>query len=130
MVLVAAGAGLTLIGVFPNVLFPLLWLSPLLIIGSLQTWAGERSVFTEIGAGDWRRAIAAAVAALICGLFWEMWNIHSLAKWKYSIPLVHHYQIFEMPILGFAGYLPFGLECIVAGDLVTGVIQRFKSNPA
>jgi hypothetical protein len=25
---------------------------------------------------------------------------------------VHEYKIFEMPILGYAGYLPFGLECL------------------
>ncbi len=125
--LIVAGAGLAFIGVWPNFLYPLLWLSPLMIIASLQTFARQSNIFTEIAAGDWQRAIAGAAAALICGFFWEMWNLHSLAKWKYSIPLVQHYQIFEMPILGFAGYLPFGLECIVIGDLLKEAIQRFKS---
>jgi len=122
--LLTAGAGLALIGVWPNVLFPLLWLSPLLIVVSLQTLTGHRHLFTEVAAGDWHRAISAAAAALICGIFWEMWNVHSLAKWKYSIPLVHRFQIFEMPILGYAGYLPFGLECIIIGDLVKCAMER------
>jgi hypothetical protein len=47
-----------------------------------------------------------------------MWNFFSLAKWQYSIPYVHRFLVFEMPILGFAGYLPFGLECTVAGDVL------------
>jgi hypothetical protein len=123
----AAGVGLILIGVWPNILFPLLWLSPLLIVGSLQTLMGDRHVFTELAAGDWRRVVAAAAAALICGFFWELWNVYSLAKWKYSIPLVHRFALFEMPILGYAGYLPFGLECLIIGDLLKGVIEPVDS---
>ena len=122
-----AGAGLILIGVWPNILFPLLWLSPLLIVGSLQTLMGEQHVFDELAAGDWRRAVAAAVSALICGFFWEMWNVYSLAKWQYSIPLVHRFSLFEMPILGYAGYLPFGLECLIIGDLLKGIIKPVDS---
>jgi len=47
-----------------------------------------------------------------------MWNFYSLARWTYSVPLVHRFQIFEMPLLGYAGYLPFGLECVLAGSLM------------
>jgi hypothetical protein len=51
-----------------------------------------------------------------------MWNYFSLAKWEYSIPFVHRYQIFEMPLLGYAGYLPFGLECAVIGSMLARVL--------
>jgi hypothetical protein len=54
----------------------------------------------------------AAVAALVCGWWWEMWNSKSLAHWEYAIPSVHRFQLFAMPLLGYAGYLPFGLECL------------------
>jgi hypothetical protein len=129
-VLVAAGclmlsaAGLAGIGVQPNYLFPFLWVAPLLIIICLQTLMKERHLFREIAAGDWSGAVAAALAAIICGGFWEMWNYFSLAKWEYSIPLVHRFQIFEMPLLGYAGYLPFGLECAVIGDMLAALFQR------
>ena len=126
-VLAAAGTGLAFIGIYPNLLFPLLWLSPLLVVAALQTLAGERHVISEAAGGDWRRAAAAAAAALVCGFFWEMWNIHSLAKWEYSIPLVHRFQIFEMPVLGYAGYLPFGLECIIVGDIVKKAVDRARA---
>jgi len=118
MVVFLAAIGLTAIGVWPNYLFPLLWVSPLLIVLSLQTLFQEETILTEMAAGDWSRAAAAAGAALVCGWFWEMWNIFSLAKWEYGIPFVHRFQVFEMPVLGYAGYLPFGLECAVIGDLV------------
>ena len=52
-----------------------------------------------------------ALAALVCGLCWETWNYYALAKWIYSVPFVHRFQIWEMPLIGFGGYLPFGMEC-------------------
>jgi hypothetical protein len=123
-VLLLSGAGLAGIGVWPDFLFPLLWVSPLLIIVSLQTLMGEETLFSRIGAGDWRVAVSFALAALICGWFWEMWNYYSLTKWEYAVPFVHRYKIFEMPLLGYAGYLPFGLECAVVGAIVGGEGKR------
>jgi hypothetical protein len=117
-VLLTTGIGLAGIGVWPNHLFPLLWISPLMIIVSLQIIFKEPHLFSDVAHGDWRYILSSALAALICGIFWEMWNYHSLAKWKYNIPFVHHFQIFEMPILGYAGYLPFGMECAVIADMV------------
>ncbi len=118
LLLVVSAAGLAGIGVWPNILFPLLWVAPLLIILCLQTLMGERHLLSDLTVGNWTPLMAAAAAALICGVFWEMWNVFSLAKWKYSIPLVHRYQIFEMPLLGYAGYLPFGLQCAVVGSML------------
>ena len=121
--MLSAGA-LAGIGVFPSYLFPFLWVSPFLIIISLQTLMRERHIFSEMAAGDWRGAVAAALAALLCGGFWEMWNYFSLAKWEYSIPLVHRFEIFEMPLLGYAGYLPFGLECAVIGEMLATLFKK------
>jgi hypothetical protein len=119
-VLIITGAGLAGIGVWPNQLFPLLWVSPLLIVVSLQNIFEDDHIFSSIPHGDWQQVVTAALAALVCGFFWEMWNYHSLAKWKYSVPFVHRYQIFEMPVLGYAGYLPFGLQCAVIAKIFTG----------
>jgi len=62
--------------------------------------------------------LTSALAALLCGFFWEMWNFCSLAKWVYHVPFVQRFQVFEMPVLGYAGYLPFGLECLVVAEWV------------
>ena len=58
------------------------------------------------------------MASLLCGLFWELWNLRSLAHWSYAIPFVDRFHLFAMPLLGYAGYVPFGLECLVVADLV------------
>ena len=117
-VLILSGVGLAGIGVWPDYLFSLLWISPLLIVVSLQVLMGERHLLSDISRGDWRLVISSAAAALFCGVFWEMWNYYSLARWEYGIPYVDRFDVFEMPILGYAGYLPFGLECAVIGQLL------------
>ncbi|MBW1784075.1 MAG: hypothetical protein JRL30_25470 [Deltaproteobacteria bacterium] len=123
-VLVVSGAGLAGIGGWPDLLFPLLWVSPLLIIVSLQIIWREPSMLDDMAEGDWQVFVAAASAAVMCGGFWEMWNYYSLAKWEYAVPFVQRYLIFEMPILGFAGYLPFGLECAVIGGIIERILKR------
>jgi hypothetical protein len=122
-ILILSAAGLTAIGIFPDYLFPLLWVSPLLIIVSLQSIMGESHIFSS-GSGNYHQVVSAALAAVMCGFFWEMWNYFSLAKWEYSIPFVQRFQIFEMPVLGYAGYLPFGLECLAVGQMVKGLVER------
>ncbi len=111
------GIGLILVGIYPEWLFPLLWISPLVIILSILALSGEETILCGISSGDWRVIAVYSIAALICGFFWEMWNIESQAKWIYSIPFVHRFKIFEMPVLGYAGYLPFGLECAAVAGL-------------
>ena len=121
LTLALSAGGLMAIGIWPNILFPLLWVSPLIIILSSQTLMDERHILSGLTEGNWSTAVAAAMAAVICGVFWEMWNFYSLAKWQYSIPFVYRYQIFEMPLLGYAGYLPFGLQCAAVGSLLEDI---------
>jgi hypothetical protein len=120
LILVLSTLGLGCIGIWPDYLFPLLWISPLLIVVSIQAMFNHRHLFSSVFEGRWDQLVAPALAGLMCGFFWEMWNYFSYAKWKYNIPFVHVYEIFEMPVLGYAGYIPFGLECIAILELFFG----------
>ncbi len=120
IMLLLAAAALTLLGIFPDPLFSTVWFAPLLILTGLQRLSGRCTLFTPLRRGDWRPIVAAAAAALICGFFWELWNIHSLARWEYAVPYVDRFRLFAMPILGYGGYLPFGLECLAVGQMVSG----------
>ncbi|HHO48630.1 MAG TPA: hypothetical protein ENN06_09315 [Desulfobacteraceae bacterium] len=115
----AAAFSLALLAVFPDILFPLVWISPLLVLVGFQLASGRPTVFDGVREGDWRRVVLPALAALVCGLYWETWNWKSLAHWQYSIPFVHRFQIFAMPLPGYSGYLPFGLQCAAAAALIS-----------
>ena len=55
---------------------------------------------------------------LVCGFLWEMWNQWSYPKWVYHVPGVGFAKVFEMPILGYLGYLPFSLEVYLVRQLL------------
>jgi len=118
---------LCLIGLalWPNYFFSLLWIGPLLVMLALQLCWDESTIVSALRNGRWQAITIPACAALLCGFCWEMWNFYSAAKWVYSIPFVDRFHLFEMPILGYSGYLPFGLECVVAADFVAKGRQRF-----
>ena len=122
--LALACIGLSGIGVWPDLLYPLLWVAPLVIITSMQALTGQRTIFSPLADNNWRRICLLALSALICGVFWEMWNYKSSAKWLYAIPFVNRFKVFEMPLAGYTGYLPFGLECAVIGDLVKELVSK------
>jgi hypothetical protein len=121
---IAASGGMVAIGIWPNYFFSLLWTAPLLMVIALQVLLKEPHILQEVAAGDWRDIVGYIVAALICGWFWEMWNLYSFARWTYSVPYVQRFLIFEMPILGYAGYLPFGLECAVVAGIMDRLMGR------
>jgi len=58
---------------------------------------------------DWRFFVL-PLAGIWCGFFWEMWNFYALPKWYYTVPYIGFWKVFEMPLLGYSGYLPFALE--------------------
>jgi hypothetical protein len=107
------------IGLWPDYYFLLLWIAPLFILTACQALLKLPTIFAPLYRGDWRQVWLWALAALVCGGFWEMWNFYSLAKWVYAVPFVDRFHVFEMPLLGYGGYLPFGLECAAFVQLLT-----------
>ena len=124
--------GLTGIVFFPAYTYPLLWISPVAVFILVQAILRERSVTDDFVSGNWSVFFRFATASLICGICWETWNYYALAKWVYAVPYVHRFQIWEMPFIGFAGYLPFGLECAAttAWILPELIGQRKAEEPA
>ena len=117
-------AGLVTVGIAPDVAFPLVWVAPPALLISLAALRGEPHTLSGIASGDWRAAVSSVLAALLCGFFWETWNFGCYAKWVYAIPYVDVLHVFEMPLLGYAGYLPFGVLCAGIGDLVVGFVRK------
>jgi len=45
-----------------------------------------------------------------------------LSKWQYTVPGVGFLHVFEMPLLGYGGYLPFAMELHALYHLVAGLL--------
>lgn len=108
--LLAGMVMLSLTLLWPKFFYPLVWISLALILESVNRRLGRPHLLERLQHGDWRPALALASGALLCGFFWEMWNYHSYPKWVYHTPGAQFLHVFEMPLLGYGGYIPFALE--------------------
>ncbi|MDE3068602.1 MAG: hypothetical protein KGJ60_13790 [Verrucomicrobiota bacterium] len=95
---------------WPKYFYPFVWISLALIFEPLNRWLGRRHFLEWLRRGDWRPVVSLALGALICGFFWEMWNYWSWPQWIYHTPGAQFLHVFEMPLLGYGGYIPFALE--------------------
>lgn len=112
---------LGLILAWPRVFFPFLWTLTYCLVAPVNVWLGHRSLADTTAEGDWRPVLALWAGVLITAFFWEMWNYFAYPRWVYSVPFVDFLHVFEMPILGYLGYLPFSLELFAVYHFVVGV---------
>jgi len=141
MQIAALAVGLTfsfLMGLYPFTLFWMLWVSLIPVLVPAMVLSGYWTPFKPISKkGDYSSVVLIAIATLLNGFFWELWNFgsayfhpHQATNpnfWKYSVPYLDKYHFFsEMPILGYFGYLYFGIGCWVLW-LAMGYIFGFKT---
>jgi hypothetical protein len=107
--------------VWPSMFFPFIWLSVYFILEPLNVWLGNRSLADWTRNGDWRPVLSLWSGVLLTGFFWEMWNFYSYPKWVYHVAWGGGFKVFEMPLLGYGGYLPFALELFAIYHLVAGL---------
>jgi hypothetical protein len=112
---------LALMMVWPDYFYIFVWLSVYFILEPINIWLGNRSLSKWTRVGDWRPIISLWLGALICGFFWEMWNFLAYPKWIYEVPFVQFGHIFEMPVLGYGGYLPFAMELYALYHFIAGL---------
>jgi hypothetical protein len=113
---------LVLMFLLPRLFFPFAWLSLYFILEPLNVWLGNRNLVVHTARGDWRPVLALWAGVLLTAFFWEMWNYLSYPKWVYQIPWGDALRIFEMPLLGYGGYLPFALELYAMYHLIVGIL--------
>lgn len=108
----------------PRYAFPFTWLSIFFILEPLNAAVGQRSLSWYAAQGRWSPIWNVMLATLMTGFFWEMWNTRALPKWTYTVPFVDFGHVFEMPVLGYTGYLPFGLELFSVFALIFWLVER------
>ena len=112
-------------GFYPTYLCPVIWLSPLIIITVALDLLDVWTPFTPIKKGKWTPVLFMALTYLVEGFLLEGQNYLSAGHangmpeteypgyWMYNVPFVNRFHVFEMPVVGFYGYLPFGIYCLV-----------------
>jgi hypothetical protein len=115
---------LAMVILVPRYAFPLTWISVFFIIEPVNVLLGQRSIGTLLRRGNSAAIWNIMLATLTTGFFWEMWNSQAMPKWTYSVPFFDFGHVFEMPILGYLGYIPFGLEVFTVYALAFWLLER------
>lgn len=109
---VAAGlAMLALALAFPRYAFPLAWIFLWPVCEGFASMLPERTLPTPLEA---RVFVRIAILGIPLGFLWEALNWKCRRGWFYTVPFFDHPKLFEMPLPGYLGYLPFVLECAAA----------------
>jgi len=112
--------------VFPKYGFFLIWVGLFLLFDPINYVLGNPSVIKHLHDGKLNIPLCLFFGAIICGFFWEFWNFWAFPKWFYEIPFVGFFKVFEMPILGFIGYGPFGWEVYSMYNFAAGIFSKKK----
>jgi hypothetical protein len=108
--------------IWPKMFFLFIWLALYFIIEPINVWLGNRSLADWTQKGNWQPVISLWLGVLLTAFFWEMWNYYSYPKWIYHVSWGGWLHVFEMPLLGYGGYLPFALELYALYHLITGFL--------
>jgi hypothetical protein len=118
LVLGAACFALPLI--WPDLFFPLTWGSFVFLLEPWNRRHARRSFLRDLEAGEAGPFCRTLLAGLVCGLLWETWNFWARTRWIYTVPVFEELKLFEMPLLGFLGFPPFAVECLVVLRFLAG----------
>jgi hypothetical protein len=94
------------------------WLGFIFLLDPINARLGGESLWADWRAGRRDRLINLILSGFLCGVLWELWNYWSRAKWHYTVPIMEHLKIFEMPVPGYLGFPAFALECFTMYVLI------------
>ena len=106
------------------------WLGFIFLFDPVNERLGADSIAADFRAGRVERIVNLALAGLLCGLLWEFWNYWSRAKWHYTVPIMEHTKIFEMPLPGYLGFPAFAVECFAMYVFLRALLGRLPSGAA
>jgi hypothetical protein len=105
-------------------LFVLIWVGWIFFLDPVNLYSGADSILADLTQGEGNRIAVLFASGVVCGLLWEFWNFWAGSKWVYTAPFTPGIRIFEMPLVGFLGFLPFAIEYFVVYHTARMIIGR------
>jgi len=99
------------------------WLGFIFLLDPINARLGEASLWADFQSGRFDRLVNLVWSGFLCGFLWEFWNYWSRAKWHYTVPIMEHTKLFEMPLPGFLGFPAFAGECFTMYTFVRAILR-------
>jgi hypothetical protein len=125
-----AAAAITGASLWPDWIYPLTLLAPLLFAVGLQQIRGQPSLFAGLASGDWSRLLLPAAAALLIGIVAQACNAMLGPAWVFELPLIGGPSPFGLPLPAYVWMLPLGLLGIWIGDQLTSPWKERPQPPS
>jgi len=100
------------------------WLGFNFLLDPINRRLGEESIGGDLAHRRFDRLVNLSASGILCGVLWEFWNYWARGKWHYSVPIMEHLKIFEMPVPGYLGFPAFALECFTMYVFVRALYER------
>ncbi|MBI4810674.1 MAG: hypothetical protein HY800_04395 [Ignavibacteriales bacterium] len=108
-------------------LFAIVWIGFIFLLDPINKLLGGNSIFQQWKEKNYSTTIALVFSGILCGILWEFWNYWAAAKWVYSVPIsIVGSKVFEMPLLGYLGFIPFAIEVYVMQEFLISLFPSLR----
>lgn len=121
---------LTLCVVLPGLFFPFVWLGFIVLLEPLNFRLRLDSLLADAKKQNGNRIVSWLLAGFAAGILWEALNYWAGSHWEYTIPYLNFCKIFQMPVLGYGGFLPFALEVFAIYTFLGFIRRQMRARPA
>jgi hypothetical protein len=111
---------------WPRLFFPFIWLCFIFLLEPINFWLKNKTLLEDVEKKDWTRFWSWLVAGLVAGFLWEFWNFWAGSHWEYFIPYLNFWRVFQMPVFGYTGFLPFALEVFALYQLLFALYKKLQ----
>lgn len=105
-------------------LWAFVWTGWVFLLEPFNYRRGMPSLYRDWEYGSLSRTLRLFATGVICGFLWEFWNVWAYTKWIYIFPVGQDWKLFEMPLAGFLGFLPFAAGYFVMFHFIAGFYTR------
>lgn len=114
---------------WPRIFFPFVWLCFIFLLEPLNYRLKNRTFLKEVEEEKWSLVLSWILAGLLAGILWEFWNFWATSHWQYSLPYLNSGRVFQMPVFGYTGFLPFALEVFALYQFLFWVYRKLEGKP-
>jgi len=111
---------------WPRLFFPMAWLCFIFLLEPVNYWLKNETFLKDFERKDWTRFWSWVLAGFSAGILWELWNFWAGSHWEYSLPYLDFGRVFNMPVLGYTGFLPFALEIFAIYTFLSWVREKLE----
>ena len=113
--------------IWPRHFFPLVWLAFIFLLEPINYWLGADTLLADMEKNKWNRLWSWLLAGLTAGVLWEFFNFWAGSHWEYSLPYLDFGRIFQMPVFGYLGFLPFALEIFAISSFLSRIQSQVRN---